>query len=117
MRLTKKKALQITADLWEWLEKHPSKEKHQWPEWEGNGGNISDMDNDCACCEYIDIHEIGCDKCPLIKLWPFSKDLSSSCLFGKYGYFDKWDNAISPKTRKKYARIIKEGALKALENL
>ena len=117
MRLTKKKALQITADLFGWLEKHPSKEKWHWSGWKSNGGDIPEMDACCACCEYINLYDVGCRKCPLIKLWPTNKDNSTPCLYGKYGYFGKWDDAESPKTRKKYARIIKEGALKELSCL
>ena len=117
MKLTKKKALQITADLFGWLEKHPSKEKHHWPEWEVNGGDVPFMVCYCACCEYIDLHDAGCDKCPLSKLWPLKEDEGSPCLHGKYSYFGKWKAAATPKTRKKYARIIKEGALRELSCL
>ena len=31
--LTKRKALEITRDLWAWLAKNPSKDKNEWPGW------------------------------------------------------------------------------------
>lgn len=112
MRLTKKKALQITADLWGWLEDNPKKEKEEWPEWEFNGGNIAVMLDDCACCEYA---QFECNRCPLIKLWREKSSGGDPCM-GE-GYFNTWGDAKTPKTKKKYARIIKEGALKAMEDL
>ena len=115
MRLTKKKALQITADLWAWLEKNPTASKIWWPEWEIHGGSIPAMRADCPCCEYTQDRneETDCNKCPLLSLWPNETDYP--CLDNeKTDYFHKWCYGKSPKTKKKYARIIKEGALKEL---
>ena len=116
MRLTKKKALQITADLWGWLEKHPSKKKHEWPEWEHKGGDVKDKENIyCACCDYVNsIDGQSCEDCPLTKLWKEIHGADSCC---GDGYFERWERSKSPKTKKKYARIIKEGALKELSCL
>ena len=115
MIYTKKKALQITADLWEWLEKHPSKAKRNWPGWKENGGNIEDINgNSCACCDYVTTISRDCSACPLIKLW---QEVSSDCYGRGSGYYVRWCDARSPKTRKKYARIIKEGALKVLQEV
>ena len=112
MKLPKKKALQITADLWEWLEDNPKKEKEEWPEWKENGGGIPMMESECACCEYA---QLECNRCPLIKLWREKFSGGDPCM-GE-SYFNTWRKAKSPKTKKKYARIIKEGALKAMEDL
>ena len=128
MRLTKKKVLQITAGLFGWLEDNPKKTKSEWPEWKVNGGNIPALLDDCACCDYVGKTvkagdtwpETNCERCPLIKLWPFlenSEDYPCNNPTYKYGYYYKWDHAKSSKTKKKYARIIKEGALKELSCL
>jgi len=64
----------------------------------------------CALC-------VSCNKCMMIELWP------GSCICGKTGYFGKWENAETPKTRRKYAKIIAEFAIqkaariKALHNI
>ena len=127
MKLTKKKALQITADLFGWLEDNPEKKKCDWPGWKFNGGNIPTMMDGCACCEYAgkishddEFAETNCKKCPLIKLWPLIENGEGyPCNEPNYGcgYYYKWDNAQSLKEIKKYARIIKEGALKELSCL
>ncbi|MCK5341866.1 MAG: hypothetical protein KAR20_00600, partial [Candidatus Heimdallarchaeota archaeon] len=125
MKLTKKKALQITADLWGWLENNPEKTKLGWLGWKPNGGDIPHMRDGCACCEYAgrisydddEFEETNCKKCPLIKLWPLIENGEGyPCNEPNYGcsYYYKWDNTEVPETRKKYARIIKEGALKEL---
>ena len=101
MKLTKKKAIRLHRELWDWLYHHPSKHKSDWPKWEYNGGNVKEANNDCLLCEYIQALYAGCDRCPL--------DWSPTefCQMGG-GYFDKWLAARSWQTKKKYTKIIRD---------
>lgn len=120
--MTKKEALQITADLWKWLYEHPSKEKYDWPRWEWKGGEVRECLSCCPLCEYAKIegtYRVDCCHCLL--QWT-SKDESiikigfQPCM-NRTASFAKWDDAKSPKTKKKYAKIIYEAALEELEAL
>jgi len=71
MKITRKKALQLTKWLWGWLAKTGSYSKDAWPGWEKYG----EMRNDCPLCEYsfrqvtggVEPGQSGrwCDACPL----------------------------------------------------
>lgn len=116
-KLTKKKALEICADLWGWLEKHPNKRKGYWPGWETNGGQIPAMKDKCPCCQYGANKEgtNRCDICPLKSFWDTSKGSSAwLCMYSSSQYF-KWDSTLAPKTRKKYAKMIKDECLRRLK--
>lgn len=75
MRLTKRKALHLCLELWEWLEENPSASKWAWPRWNTNAGDVSNMLSDCPCCEYskVPMTKDGrtrtCTKCPLLGYW------------------------------------------------
>lgn len=61
MRLTKKKAWQLTVELWDWLAE-TGKQKEEWPMWAALGEYAAD----CPLCEYTyrgGRH--GCDFCIL----------------------------------------------------
>ncbi len=67
MKLTKKKALSIAIELWEWIVDNPGKRKSAWPGWEKYGK----MHESCSLCEYyirirIDMLARLCD-CPIAK--------------------------------------------------
>ena len=82
MKLTKKKALDIAIELWEWMVDNPGRYKHQWPGWKKYG----EMECDCPFCEYDDKHpfETRCN-CPL-------KEKYDSCFLSAFG---KWDHVVS----------------------
>ncbi len=103
MKLTKKKALEICAELWGWLKDTPSKEKYDWPRWTENGGDILFMSNRCPLCEYTNG---DCKECPLVSFLSY-------CTSG--GIYTKWCRAESLKTRKKYAKMIKDECLRRLK--
>lgn len=110
MKLTKKKAIELHRRLWDWLVQNPMKEKWDWSNWEKNGGDIPKCKNDCFLCGYV-INQPGgadddgnpdCELCPLD--WP-----KGSCVFwDDGGLFNKWAYAKTPKTKKKYAILIRD---------
>ncbi len=59
-KLTRKKAISISIELWEWMAKYGSKDKSRWPGWETYGK----MDMACALCEYVG-YDACLPKCPL----------------------------------------------------
>ena len=90
MRLTKKKAIEISIELWSWLAETGGL-KEDWPGWEEYG----EMNASCALCECAG----GvCSKCP------YRTRFSHCCENGTP--FDKWDLARTPKPRKKYALLF-----------
>ncbi len=52
MKLTKKKALEIAIELWEWIVDNPGRWKNKWPGWAKYGW----MSDDCPFCEYEERH-------------------------------------------------------------
>jgi len=96
MRLTKKKAISLSIELWEWLAESGNASKGRWSEW----GKYGDVSCDCFLCEYTKQKEDGdCDNCP----YTLKFDL---CCVGKFKEFSKWDDAKTPETRKKYAKLF-----------
>lgn len=105
MRLTKKKAIGITIELWEWLAKTGG-QKTDWGGW----GEYGKMAADCPLCEYNlrrggyspggeYVCEEGCPFCPLQgKLWQRCYSLN----------FGKWCGAYDVPRRKKYATLFLE---------
>jgi len=114
MRLTKRKTLQITHELWTWLAENPTIDgkwmyKFDWPGWERYGG----MACDCPCCEYVEYYEdpFRCSKkCPLISLWPGTCTHYDSV-------FIKWVKSDREDHRTKYALIIANAAKTELNKL
>ena len=78
MKLTKKEALEITVELWKYIDK-TEKSKFGWSGWEKYGH----LKNYCSCCEYVnqfsrikiedvDEPELDCkNHCPLYEAWPY----------------------------------------------
>jgi len=110
-KLTKKQALFLCWKLWEWLAETGERKKEKWPHWEWNGGEVEAMKCECPCCEYTwrQFSRRDCNlHCPLKTLWP------EGCLrtTPKLTPFQKWRQAKTRQTRKKYALIIANGAKK-----
>lgn len=121
MRLTKREALEICKELWEWLVKTGGCNKKLWPGW----GKYGIMRLECPCCEYVKqsrrVSGVACalSHCPLRKLWPrprYSEGDEYGCEYLTSPY-RKWCNAINAKERRKYARQIVKGCIKALAKL
>lgn len=99
MRLTKKKAIEISIELWTWLVETGSDEKFMWSGWEKYG----QMLNDCALCEYGGRRALrtaidcACDFCP------YSQKFEECCNEAEDTPYDKWEEATDKAERKKYA--------------
>ena len=88
-------------ELWDWCYHHPSKAKASCPKWKDNGGEWEANDWECFACEVIDSGGSSCRACPV--------DWGEDCLCcSKNSPFNKWDDSQSPKTRKKYAALVRD---------
>ena len=95
MKLSRKKAIKLCIELWTWLAK-TGKHKEDWLGWRKYGYICCD----CWFCEY-DEQRSPTDKC-------------QKCIFpGKGGIrcediksYAKWEEAKTPRTRKKYAKLF-----------
>lgn len=97
MRLTRKKAIEISIELWTWLAETGKECKHSWPGWE----KYVHMSNYCPLCEYVGRKcrdEAFCSSCPYYKVFGY-------CILG---YYDKWYNAETIGNRMKYATMFLE---------
>jgi len=117
MRLTKKKALQITYELWSWLAETGSGYKASWEGW----GKYGDMWFYCPCCEYNNrlSSDDECPKCPLLNYWKkfaVRKYGLAVCCSHKSPYV-LWKEASDINTRKKYAAMIRDAAKAELDRL
>ena len=99
LRLTRKRAIELSIELWKWLAETGGR-KGKWPGWLKH----NEVQDDCFLCEYDHQHKGCCDSCPIEK----THDCSCYSL-----YFVEWDEAKTPKDRKKYAALF----LKQLEEL
>ena len=114
MRLTKKRAIELSIELWEWLAETGLK-KEAWSGWEKYGGldKFSECDkvyNLCFLCEYAEMEleeEDECRRCPYSKLF--------GICFEQDAPFEKWDFARQKPIRKKYASLF-VAQLKELQN-
>lgn len=120
--LTRRKALEITRDMWAWLAKNPDKDKYGSPQ------NLSqDLLSGCACCEFaaqkntIRPGLVDCSKCPLNGKWGYPKQFkhivgNAPCENARSPYY-KWQNYKEPKYRTRYALAISNAAKLELAKL
>jgi len=126
MQLTKQKALELTAELWEWIGSAPPEEpprwKHQWPRWKINGGDIQSMPYNCPCCAYA-VQQCPsitppCACCP-IPQWQITTCMKPGSPYSKWLAWlmvaDQGEKRLA-KDVNKYARKIAMMARAALEN-
>lgn len=118
-RLTKKKALEITKELWEWLAETGEDYKGEWPGWKkykayGNSKRSGRFDSHCGLCEYArrKSHVDTCSYCPLYGKW-VAGDSESNCLESD-SPFSLWEQAEDIRSRRKYAKIIADLCSEAL---
>ncbi len=98
MKLTKKKAIEISISLWAWLAE-TGRDKYEWDGWAKYGG----MNSWCALCEYSrrQWETKGyladyCDYCP------YFLSFAKQCTDKKSPYY-QWQNQDDEASRKKYA--------------
>ena len=118
MKLTKRKALELTVELWDWLTNNPEKKKTDWPGWELNGGKIPKLLNDCPCCEYDDQHmthfDDYCEHCPLLEYWPGGNCEPDSRVSPWQDWIDVTDGELLIDEAKEAATEIADLARQAL---
>ena len=105
MRLTKKKAVEITKELWEWCAETGGY-KLDWPNWKEYG----EFGSYCPLCEYDARHKDTCRECPLADLW--TRKLGGHCMHDGSPY-KLWLWTFAPsvgepdiKARTEYAQQI-----------
>ncbi len=65
-KLTKKQAIKLHRELWDWIAAHPLEDKMAWPGW----GEYGYCFNDCIFCHYsMVIKGASCEKCPALGKW------------------------------------------------
>jgi len=101
MKLTEKKAIEISIELWTWLAETGASFKFEWSGWEKYGM----MANDCALCELsfprrYPRADDACDHCPYNKRFG---PCQSHIWGGELTPYDKWCEARTKKGRKLYA--------------
>ena len=103
MELTAKKAVELSIELWEWLAE-TGKEKANWPEWKRNGGHYPCVTSHCFLCEYNDRHggdmPMNCSPCPYYGEHSFCREYRNP--------YEKWYQAETKPTKKKYAKQFLE---------
>ena len=80
-KLTKKEAIRITIELWEWCVNNPGKGKDKWPGWEEYG----DMYLTCPFCEYGDQMRRKHNKPGLCTYCPYD-EMFGPCMSGPYSF-------------------------------
>ena len=97
MRLTRRKAIEIAIELWEWCAE-TGKDKRDWPDWEKYG----EMYAGCPLCQYSRQERVegesDCGRCPW---WEKFGDCISDDM--PLTIYEHWENAATPKTRRKWA--------------
>ncbi len=105
MKLTRRKAIELCIELWTWCMETGGK-KENWPEWKKYKDLIVEIEDAMWCwfCLYNNRkqrqkqHESDCRSCPYWKEYGFcAKDGNP---------FGGWDDAKTPRTRKKYAKLF-----------
>ena len=93
MRLTKRKAIELSIELWTWCAE-TGRDKKKWPGWKKYPSNYWD----CFLCEYDSNHDGGCQSCPYMQRY-------KGCFNGDTPYknWDKANDYNSTAKRKKYA--------------
>ena len=107
MRLTRKKAIDLSIELWGWLAE-TGEEKEDWPGWKGNGGQHSKCESDCFLCEYCSRvrEDHTCGPCPYRVRWSFCEGWGASC--EPTTPYTKWRAAVTETGRKQYAQEFLE---------
>ena len=104
-RLTRKKAIELSIELWEWLAETGGG-KNDWVGWEWEGGEYKEVEADCFLCEYSRRRtregQERCEFCPL-----FEKS-ESSCFDTAYEDWEDADDNDDTEARKEYAKLFLE---------
>ena len=116
-RYTRRESLKYCLKMWTILAKQGGASKDDvYADMRRKDKSLPEsVDNDCFACEYLMTHKGShCDsKCIMDGAWGEGKH---SCQ-AEGNNFQKWEYARTPKTRRKYAQLIADGAKRALKRL
>ncbi|MFB3926756.1 MAG: hypothetical protein ACE14T_11950 [Syntrophales bacterium] len=93
MLLTFENAHKYHVELWNWLAETGSRGKDDWPRWDFNGGDMSDIESLCFACEFCNDE---CGNCPIE--WG-----GNDCMQG--GLYVEWLHADEKKRTELAAQI------------
>jgi hypothetical protein len=122
MKLTEKRAIKLSIELWQWLYDNPTLSKEHWPK--NAVYDLENMKGQCFCCEYyVEYPYMKCSardngtlfKCPLMSLllcgtaYPISAYVQwmKATFIGDIEYSKKNSLTILNALKKKYAKISK----------
>jgi len=113
MKLTRKKAIELSIELWTWLAE-TGKEKHEWPKWRDNGGEHDDVVFDCFLCKYAGRKQ-G-DDCETCHPCPYFKHYGVACCDAEDSPYNNWEDIVGEddEETKMYAALFLE-ELKAIK--
>ncbi len=80
MKLTKRKTLKLTIEMWDWLSTFPDEWKADWPGWVEKGIDRNFINGECFLCEYS-LQQSGdstCERCLFRGRW-VKDDPESDC--------------------------------------
>ncbi len=119
-KLTKKRALELCRDLWEWLAKQdkaqydaPLSMKHSHPTI-----NTEQMAGSCPLCQFTsdaNAGQVSCAICPLLKTWKAPEKSRTPC-YAPNSPYNKWAYSTGISASK-YATQIADAAKKELAKL
>ena len=96
VKLTEKKAIELSIKLWTWLAE-TGQEKTEWSDWNKYGY----MKSQCFLCEYADTCGHGCSDCPYYKKFRFCVNSNTN--------YERWARGTTKRTKKKkYAKLFLE---------
>jgi hypothetical protein len=107
MKLSKKKALKLHRELWNWLAKNPEKVKYEWPRWVHNKGDIPEMSNECFLCEYAAYHGGCLYGCP-VDCSEYGDPRKDDCLGGLFNKYCDEGSFGDAEVRSHYAECIRD---------
>lgn len=73
MKLTKKQALELTRDMWDWLSEDENRKKSEWLA--NHEFPFCSILHNCFLCEYAKLDQVeypytqNCNECPLVGRW------------------------------------------------
>ncbi|MEJ2650175.1 MAG: hypothetical protein P8016_17415 [Sedimentisphaerales bacterium] len=111
MRLTKKKAIELTIEMWKFLAE-TGKEKGNWPGWKKYKLDRHYYENACFLCQWVmnqnhikRIYEFFDD--PDCKYCPLFKRTKESC-YDVHSLYQEWFKVIDIELKKNHAKKLLE---------
>lgn len=105
MRLTRKKAIELSIELWTWLAE-TGQTKRDWVGWDENGGKFSGILAKCFLCEFVCRTSKRQNKSPTCSDCPYYQKYGYNCQDSKNPYCLWCSN--NKVEKKKYAKQFLE---------